>query len=476
MVNSYHRQLMRQSTIHFRKNYWTATTFRSSSASKVVQSLHQTISSYKTPPSTTTGPSILLFTISKRIPSTLLLDLVNDIQSLSDLLIEPIGCLTEDPQLGVFSASIAKWSNTTDSSESIVPFTSNIHSRTSISVGREIYPPSIDPSTHLDQYSGHAHHVAQESMDLPEELRGIQPNSIDSLIFFSSPSPQPFLASLQRNLTSSSANVIGLIGSSTTFETGRVSTLFRNRKILGNLDGAVGIAILKNSANSGSHRSPPLIQYNNFKTLGKPMKITEAQGNIILTLDSKKATKYLLEVIQKSELNHHQSSSSELMISKDKEFYLGFLDDHQQNKVVEVCRIIGGSVSRGTMALDREKEIQVNQSVQFIHSCETDDGQHINKSGPDENFGKDIKSSSSSTTSLSSTTEEEAKKKQKIAIEFECYDPLVSKQQREQALPKEKDGDVERIEGLFSGGSEAGFVPKHQQIVNLLNSKVTLSL
>ncbi|KAH9443584.1 hypothetical protein Pst134EA_032575 [Puccinia striiformis f. sp. tritici] len=61
------------------------------------------------------------------------------------------------------------------------------------------------------------------------------------------------------------------------------------------------------------------------------MKITEAQGNIILTLDSKKATKYLLEVIQKSELNHHQSSSSELMISKDKEFYLGFLDDHQQN-------------------------------------------------------------------------------------------------------------------------------------------------
>ncbi|KAH9443585.1 hypothetical protein Pst134EA_032576 [Puccinia striiformis f. sp. tritici] len=129
---------------------------------------------FKTPPSTTTGPSILLFTISKRIPSTLLLDLVKDIQSLSDLSIEPIGCLTEDPQLGIFSASIAKWSNTTNSSESIVPFTSNIHSRTSISVGREIYPSSIDPSTHLDQYSGHAHHVAQESMDLPEELRGIQ--------------------------------------------------------------------------------------------------------------------------------------------------------------------------------------------------------------------------------------------------------------------------------------------------------------
>ncbi|KNE86762.1 hypothetical protein PSTG_19874, partial [Puccinia striiformis f. sp. tritici PST-78] len=167
------RQLRRQSPIHFRKNYWTATTFRSSSASKVVQSLHQTISSYKTPPSTTTVHRSYSSTISKRIPSTLLLDLVNDIQSLSDLLIEPIGCLTEDPQLGVFSASIAKWSNTTDSSESIVPFTSNIHSRTSISVGREIYPPSIDPSTHLDQYSGHAHHVAQESMDLPEELRGI---------------------------------------------------------------------------------------------------------------------------------------------------------------------------------------------------------------------------------------------------------------------------------------------------------------
>ncbi|POW21576.1 hypothetical protein PSHT_02287 [Puccinia striiformis] len=456
MVNSYHRQLMRQSTIHFRKNYWTATTFRSSSASKLVQSLHQTISSYKTPPSTTTGPSILLFTISKRIPSTLLLDLVNDLQSLSDLSIEPIGCLTEDPQLGVFSASIAKWSNTTDSSESIVPFTSNIHSRTSISVGREIYPLRLilQPILINTQVM-----LIMSLKNLWTYLR----NPIRSiLIFFSSPSPQPFLASLQRNLASSTANLIGLIGSSTTFETGRVSTLFRNRQILGNLDGAVGIAILKNSANS---RSPPLIKYSNFKTLGNPMKITEAQGNIILTLDSKKATKYLLEVIQKSELNHHQSSSSELMISKDKEFYL-----------VEVCRIIGGSVSRGTMALDREKEIQVNQSVQFIHSCETDDGQHINKSGPDENFGKEIKSSSSSTTSLSSTTEEEAKKKQNMVIEFECYDPLVNNLQREQALRKEADGDVERIEGLFSGGSEAGFVPKHQQIVKLLNSKVTLSL
>ncbi|POW04802.1 hypothetical protein PSTT_10139 [Puccinia striiformis] len=369
MVNSYHRQLMRQSTIHFRKNYWTATTFRSSSASKLVQSLHQTISSLK--------------------HHHQQLQVHRSYSSRSQNVYH-LHCY---PQLGIFSASIAKWSNTTDSSESIVPFTSNIHS---------------------------------VLLSLP--------NSIDSLIFFSSPSPQPFLASLQRNLTSSSANVIGLIGSSTTFETGRVSTLFRNRKILGHLDGAVGIAILKNSAHSGSHSNPPIIRYNNFKTLGNPMKITEAQGNIILTLDSKKATKYLLEVIQKSELNHHQSSSSELMISKDKEFYLGFLDDHQQNKVVEVCRIIGGSVSRGTMALDREKEIQVNQSVQFIHSCETDDGQHINKSGPDENFEKDIKSSSSSTTSLSSTTEEEAKKKQKIAIEFECYDPLVSKQQHRESL------------------------------------------
>ncbi|WAQ88331.1 hypothetical protein PtA15_9A458 [Puccinia triticina] len=429
--------------IKLRRTYWTATTFRSSSPQKLVDTVQQTLSAFTSGAlaGVAAPPPVVLYTISKRIPSEPLERLVQSFQDLEPL-IEPIGCLAEDPSMGLHSVSIAKWSG---ASTELVPFTSTIRSRASISVGREIIPSERIDST--ADYMGKAHQAGAESTGadlLPEELRRIPPSSIDSLIFFSAPSPQPFLNILQR--TFPSANLMGLVGSSTAFETGRKSTLFRNRTILGE-HGAVGIAVLKR-ANALS--TSPIVKYQNMEALGAPMQVTEAQGNIILTLDSKRATGYLLELIKKSGHINEAHTSSDVIISKEKEFYLGFLDDLKM--VVEVCRIIGGSTSRGTMALDREKEITGNQLVQFMHSA---------------GRGNGIKSMKESDPSKLQASSTEARK---TTVEFECCDP-----HSDQGENDFRDGNVieavERVDDLFSGGSEAGFVPRHQQIVNLLHSK-----
>ncbi|KAA1113639.1 hypothetical protein PGTUg99_012793 [Puccinia graminis f. sp. tritici] len=254
--------------IKLRRTYWTATTFRSGSPQNLVETVQQTITSFASsaPTGVTAGPSILLFTISKRIPSEFLASLV---QSFQDLVpsIDPIGCLTEDSSIGLHSVSIARWSG---AATELIPFTSSIRSRASISVGREILPSDRNDPT--ADYMGQAHQVGAESASvnlLPEELRRIPQSSIGSLVFFSAPSPQPFLNTLQR--TFPSANLMGLVGSSTAFETGRQSTLFRNRTILGE-HGAVGIAILKPVSKS---LTSPVVKYQNMETLGAPMRVTE---------------------------------------------------------------------------------------------------------------------------------------------------------------------------------------------------------
>jgi hypothetical protein len=63
----------------------------------------------------------------------------------------------------------------------------------------------------------------------------------------------------------------------------------------------------------------------------------------------------------------------------------------------------------------------------------------------------------------------------KITLEFACCDPY-SNPQEQVAMESQEMEKVERVDGLFCGGSEAGFVPRHQQIVNLIHSKVHYSL
>ncbi|PLW06047.1 hypothetical protein PCANC_27914 [Puccinia coronata f. sp. avenae] len=433
-----------------RRSYWTATTFRSPSPLKLAGALQETVASLAG--SERTAPRILLFTISKRIPSALLAGLVESIQRLPPA-VQPIGCLTQDPSPSLYSASVAQWAG---EPARIVPFTSTISSRPSVAVGREIIPNgSIEKTDSAAKYLGLAHHLSAESTDsdqLPEELRRISPSSIDSLIFFSAPAPQPFLNTLQRHLPA--AKLMGLVGSSTAFETGRPSTLFRSHSILGH-HGAVGIALLKTPYTSANS---PLVSYSNLKTLGAPMRITEAQGNIILSLDSKRATRHLLDVINKSDGINESAKSTELIMSKEKEFYLGFLDD--KNLVVEVCRIIGGSTSRGTMALDREKEIQGGQLVQFIHSSEP--GGNAIQTGEQRPDPSHTGLSQASRTAM---------------VEFSCSDlDHLSHAQPHESEEDQDTSEVERMEGLFYGSSEAGFVPRHQTIVNLGGSSAQYML
>lgn len=352
----------------------------------------------------------------------------------------------------------------------MIPFTSLIPSSTPIAVGREIIPPgniasvgNLAPRDYSSESFSNATDFLPKTVDLlpsqeidhqqlPGELESIPSNSIETLIFFSVPSSQPFLRALERKFPS--ARIMGLIASSTTFETGRQSTLFRNRWI-GGQQGAVGLAI-PNRSNVRSYLNPA-VRYPAMANLGLPMRVTASKGNIILALDSQKATQCLLNLIRELDQAGRSSTTSDLIISKEKEFYLGFLDNETQ-QLVEVCRITGGSTTRGAMAIDREKKIAVNQIVQILHLSRPTEKDQINV-GRQPIWHQSEQNGSS-------------------RIEFECRKTI----DRGDKLPPIKARDssghahVEILDNLFLTGSEFGFIPQHRQIVDIEHAKAILDL
>ncbi|MBW0529907.1 hypothetical protein O181_069622 [Austropuccinia psidii MF-1] len=434
-----------------RRSYWSATTFRSSAPPKLVDAVEEAL---RKRPASARSP--LLFTISKRLPPDLLSRLVDSFQSVnSDY--EPIGCLVEDRSSTCFSVSILRWLG---ASASFVAFTSNLPSRPTATVGREIWP-SLIPFDALDSIKGQDPELSFSTaiglksgddgigikvamQNLPQELKSLSPNSVQSLIFFSAPSPEPLLDTLGTVFPTS--GMMGLIGSSTTFETGRRSTLFRG-KWIGGEQGAVGIAILDKPTLPAVH---PSITYRAMQAFGEPMKITKAKGNIILTLNHQKATQCLLKAIaQSSELTKDVkspillNSQSNIHISKEKDFYLGFMDE-KSRKTVDICKITAGSLSRGAMAIGQNQRIKTDQFVQFLHSIDS-------QKNSEEFHSLDFP-----------------------LIEFECHEPFLTEQ--EKSKNPSLDEEILVIENLFSCGSEYGFIPRHRQIVTINSAKATLPL
>ncbi|RUP25803.1 hypothetical protein BC936DRAFT_138812 [Jimgerdemannia flammicorona] len=90
-----------------------------------------------------------------------------------------------------------------------------------------------------------------------------------------------------------------------------------------------------------------------------------SRGNIILDLDSHRATNLLLDLVQKTPTATR--SATDLIISKEKEFYLavaplGAAD--LDGPGVTVARITSGDPARGNMAVDTVRDLVAGQVVQ----------------------------------------------------------------------------------------------------------------
>ncbi|KAI7905933.1 uncharacterized protein BX663DRAFT_540603 [Cokeromyces recurvatus] len=148
------------------------------------------------------------------------------------------------------------------------------------------------------------------------------------------------------------ANVpkVGLIGASTPFVTGEPYCLFRGEEIMGS--GIVGFA------SYGAQQLQDMkVCHTAMEKLGKPMKITRCQGNVILDVEAGGATGLLLQLIQ------HCGP-----LSKDEEFYAGIypLEENELDESMRVSRITSGDPSRGNMSIDTTADLQVGQTIQFL--------------------------------------------------------------------------------------------------------------
>ncbi|KAJ1307699.1 hypothetical protein OPQ81_001788 [Rhizoctonia solani] len=272
-----------------------------------------------------------------------------------------IGVLTTSPVKGV-QLSIASYPIA-----SCLPFRSTVPGIPQAEVGRirTYRPPSREEKAseiRLDRVlaggSVNWNDALSESgpLELPSDLQRIRDKSSVSLFFYlSDGKPEGLLDSLYRHFPS--ASQLGLIGSSTPFVTGRPFTLFKGASIFS--DGAVGIALLDRNPQDTT------ISFENIQAVSEPMEVTQAQTNLIETLDNGNPVESLMTAMKTSGA-----------IGKDQDIYIGVIRDFTSNPKVHdsgmrtydysrVYRIAAGGTSRGSLLLDATEGPQVGTRVQF---------------------------------------------------------------------------------------------------------------
>ncbi|CAJ0830952.1 734_t:CDS:2 [Entrophospora sp. SA101] len=86
-------------------------------------------------------------------------------------------------------------------------------------------------------------------------------------------------------------------------------------------------------------------------------------GNIILELNGKNPTKLFLQNLQQSNYDDNDKK-----YSKETDFYLGIYDDVFQNeKSIEIKKILSGDPAKENMAIDTIKDLKVGQYVKFFY-------------------------------------------------------------------------------------------------------------
>ncbi|KAH7341621.1 hypothetical protein B0J17DRAFT_647306 [Rhizoctonia solani] len=272
-----------------------------------------------------------------------------------------IGALTASPFKGV-QLSIASYPTI-----SCFPFRSTIPGTPQAEVGRirTYRPPSREEKAseiRLDNMlaggSVDWNDALSESgpLELPSDLQRIRDKSrVSSFFYLSDGKPEGLLDSLHRHFPA--ASQLGLIGSSTPFITGRPFTLFKGASIFS--DGAVGIALLDQSSQDTT------INFDGIYAVSEPMVVTQAQTNLVETLDNGNPVESLMKAMRTSGT-----------IDKDQDIYLGVISESTSGSKARdsgirtynysrIYRIRAGGPSRGSLLLDTTEGPQAGTKVQF---------------------------------------------------------------------------------------------------------------
>ncbi|KAJ7459710.1 hypothetical protein FB451DRAFT_1045736 [Mycena latifolia] len=295
---------------------------------------------------------VLLFALSPNAASS---DLAQLVQKLTAFSPQTIGCLSAP--LPAHSDDLLSCSFAIFKPDTCIPFRSQIPGRVSPQVGRwhsfrqkspqaKILEESV-PSGNVDW--GNVWDQSLTNNELPPELETLSPDEIGTIMYFSDAAPEGLSNALARF---PGATKLGLFAASTPFITGRPVTLFQGEKIYDS--GAVGLALRNPKANAR-------VQFLGMKPLGSPMVVTQAEGNLVISLDGKNPTQLLLSAIKKSGIVSVRSS-----LKDNDEFSLatlraGEVSPHQ------MCNIMSGDPSRGTMAVRSMSAPPIGAQVQFFH-------------------------------------------------------------------------------------------------------------
>ncbi|KAJ7071853.1 hypothetical protein B0H15DRAFT_793254 [Mycena belliarum] len=294
---------------------------------------------------------VLLFALSPNVASS---DLALLVQKLTRFSSRTIGCLSAPLPAnsdGLISCSFAIFEP-----ETCIPFRSQIPGRVFPQVGRwhsfrqkgpqsKILEEDV-PSGNVDW--GSVWDQSLTSNALPPELENLRPDDIGTIIYLSDPAPEGLSNTLARF---PGASKLGLFAASTPFITGRPVTLFQGENIYDS--GAVGLALRNPKARAG-------VQFLGMKPISPPMVVTQAEGNLIVSLDKKNPTKLLLAAIQNAGL---ESNGPDTLKDND-EFSLATMSAGEPH---QMCNIMSGDPSRGTMALRSMSAPPIGAQVQFFH-------------------------------------------------------------------------------------------------------------
>ncbi|KAJ3149149.1 magnesium ion transporter [Geranomyces variabilis] len=189
---------------------------------------------------------------------------------------------------------------------------------------------------------------------LPKKLQAIEESSQDTplLLTFSDREPHQFLETIDASFPSTTK--LGLIGTMTPFVTGRPHTLYYNDKVLSG--GLVGAAIVSKRV----HTTPPEPSFTGLVALGEPLAITSCRGNIILNIDDTNAAKELLARMSNREMTAGVAPEHQLYVKVN------------DGDTSAVYRLTGGDPSKGTLAVDTVKDLEVGMKIQFMQRVGSD--------------------------------------------------------------------------------------------------------
>ncbi|KAF8267685.1 hypothetical protein EI94DRAFT_1829958 [Lactarius quietus] len=175
---------------------------------------------------------------------------------------------------------------------------------------------------------------------LPAWLRKLRKVDVHTVITLTDNAPQGLNRAL---LSPFYPRDPSLFASSTPFVTGRLYTHIFNGSVKSS--GAIGLTLSAGSC------PVPRTAFPGLRTITAPLKVTQSESNNVSELNKANPTELLISAMENS-------------AAKNDEFYIGVPRD---SELWQFHHMLTGGPSRGTMALDTEKDPGKGSSVQLRH-------------------------------------------------------------------------------------------------------------